>query len=61
VVWAWAWPIVWPPHLAREIPTFAKWLLDHVKTQMANGMVVDPDVVVYSRPPSTLVYTYNNK
>jgi hypothetical protein len=28
---------------------------------MANGMVVNPDVVVYFRPPSTLAYTYNNK
>jgi hypothetical protein len=27
---------------------------------MANGMVVDPNVVVYFRPPSTSAYTYNN-
>jgi hypothetical protein len=27
---------------------------------MANGVVVDPDVVVYSCPPSTLASTYNN-
>ncbi len=53
-------PIVWPPHLAQEIPTFARWLLDHFKTQMVNGVVVDPDVVVYSSPPSTSAYTYNN-
>jgi hypothetical protein len=53
-------PIVWPPHLAQEIPTFARWLLDHFRTQMANGVVVDLDVVVYFRPPSTLAYTYNN-
>jgi len=53
-------PIVWPLHLAQEIPTFAKWLLDHVRTQMENGVVVDPDVVVYFHPPPTLAYTYNN-
>ncbi len=40
-------PIVWPPHLAQEIPTFARWL-DHVRTQMANGVVVDPNMVAYS-------------
>ncbi len=50
---------MWPPHLAQEIPTFARWLSDHVKTQMANGVVVDPDMVVYSCPPSTSTYTYN--
>jgi hypothetical protein len=27
---------------------------------MANGVVVDPNVVVYSHPPSTSTYTYNN-
>ncbi len=53
-------PIVRPPHLAQEIPTFARWLLDHVRTQMANGVVVDYNVVVYSHPPSTSAYTYNN-
>jgi len=53
-------PIMWPPHLAQEIPTFARWLLDHVRTQMANGVVIDLDVVVYSCPPSTLAYTYNS-
>jgi hypothetical protein len=53
-------PIAWPPHLAQEIPTFARWLLDHVRTQIANGVVVDPNMVVYSRPISTLAYTYNN-
>jgi hypothetical protein len=26
---------------------------------MANGVAVDPDVVVYFRPPSTSAYTYN--
>jgi hypothetical protein len=51
---------MWPLHLAQEIQTFAKWLLDHVTTQMANGVVVDLDVMVYSCPPSTLAYTYNN-
>jgi hypothetical protein len=40
--------------LAQEIPTFAEWLLDHVRTQMENGVVVDPDVVVYFHPPPTL-------
>jgi len=53
-------PIVWPPHLAQGIPTSTRWLSNHVKTQMANGMVVDPNVVVYFRPPSTSAYTYNN-
>ncbi len=57
---AWAWAIVWPPHLAQEIPMFARGLLDHVRTQMANGMAVDLDVVVYSHPPSTSAYTYNS-
>ncbi len=52
-------PIVWPLHLAQEIPTFARWLLDHVRTQMANGVVVNPNVVVYFCPPS-IAYTYNN-
>jgi hypothetical protein len=52
-------PIVWPPHLAQEIPTFARWL-DHVRTQMVNGAIVDPNVVVYSHPPSTLAYTYTS-
>jgi hypothetical protein len=46
--------------LAQEIPTFARWLLDHVRIQMANGVVVNPDMVVYFRPPSTSAYTYNN-
>jgi hypothetical protein len=46
--------------LAQEIPTFARWLLDHVKIQMANGMAVDPNMVVYFRPPSTSTYTYNS-
>jgi hypothetical protein len=27
---------------------------------MANGVAVDHDVVVYSCPPSTLAYTYDN-
>jgi hypothetical protein len=27
---------------------------------MANGMAIDPNVVVHSHPPSTLAYTYNN-
>jgi hypothetical protein len=27
---------------------------------MANGVAVDLDVVVYSCPPSTSAYTYNN-
>ncbi len=53
-------PIVWPPHLAQEIPMFVRWLLDHVRTQMANGVAIDPNVVVYSHPPSTSAYTYNN-
>jgi hypothetical protein len=26
---------------------------------MANGVVVNPNMVVYSRPPSTSAYTYN--
>ncbi len=52
-------PIVWPLNLAQEIPTFARWLLDHVRTQMANGVVVNPDVVVYFCPPS-IADTYNN-
>jgi hypothetical protein len=39
---------------------FARGLLDHVRTQMANGMAVDLDVVVYSHPPSTSAYTYNS-
>jgi len=51
---------VWPPHLAQEIPTFAMWLLDHVMKQMANGVVVDFDLVVYFCPPLTLTCTYNN-
>ncbi len=51
---------MWPPHLAQEIPTFARWLLDHVMKQMANGVVVDFDLVVYFCPPLTLTYTYNN-
>jgi hypothetical protein len=46
--------------LAQDIPTFARWLLDHVKIPMVNGVVVDPDMVVYFHPPSTLAYTYNN-
>jgi hypothetical protein len=53
-------PIVWPLHLAQQIPTFARWLLDHVGTQMANQVVVDPNMVVYSYPPSTLAYTYTS-
>ncbi len=52
--------IVCPPHLAKEIPTFARWLLDHVRTQMANGVAVDLDMVVYFFPQSTSAYTYNN-
>jgi hypothetical protein len=27
---------------------------------MANGVAIDPNVVVYSHPPSTSAYTYNN-
>jgi hypothetical protein len=27
---------------------------------MVNGMAVDLDMVVYSHPPLTLAYTYNN-
>ncbi len=33
-------------------------LLYHVKTQMAKGMVVDLDMVVYFCPPSTLTYIH---
>jgi len=46
--------------LAQKIPTIARWLLDHVRTQMANGVAIDPNVAVYSCPPSALAYTYNN-
>jgi len=27
---------------------------------MANGVAIDPDVVVYFHPPLTSAYTYNN-
>ncbi len=49
--------IVCPLHLAQEIPTFARWLLDHVRIQMASGVGVDPNMVVYFCPQSTSAYT----
>ncbi len=50
----------WLDHLAQDIPPFATWFLNIIKVQIANGVDVEPNMILFFCLLNPIAYTYKN-